>query len=128
MHKSRLGAIIIDCKTEDLSEDSQFWGGVLASPAEPHEGRKKQKAKYVRLQVPPGETQVILQKVDHASRVHIDIETDDINAEVKRLQGLGAKIVKKMDKWVVMEAPSKQRFCVINPVRPDFETNANVWK
>jgi len=70
---------------------------------------------------------VILQKVDHPSRVHFDIETDNIEAEVKRLLSLGAEIVERMEKWVIMEAPSKHRFCVIAPIRPDFEENANEW-
>ena len=34
-----------------------------------------------------------VQTVDHPSRVHLDIETDDIEAEVRRLEGLGAKTV-----------------------------------
>ncbi len=126
MHKSRLGAIVIDCKSEDISQDSTFWGAALGSTPESGEGRRD--PKYVRLEGAPGDTQVILQKVDHPSRVHIDIETDDVEAEVRRLQELGAKIVKKKSKWVVMEAPSKQRFCVIQPVRPDFEANANTWE
>ena len=70
---------------------------------------------------------MILQKVDHPSRVHFDIETDNIEAEVKRLLSLGAEIVERMEKWVIMEAPSKHRFCVIAPIRPDFEENANEW-
>lgn len=81
----------------------------------------------MRLAGRPEEVQVILQKVEHPSRVHIDIETDDIDAEVRRLESLGATIVSRLEKWVVMEAPSGQRFCVINPIRADFEAGANVW-
>ncbi len=57
-----------------------------------------------------------MQRVDHPSRVHLDIETDDIAAEVARLE-----------RWTVMEAPSGQRFCVVNPQRPDFAEGANSW-
>ena len=125
MHKSRLGALVVDCQSENLFENAEFWGAVLGSEPESREDQINQR--YVRLNGMPGEPQVILQKVDHPSRVHIDIETDDIEAEVNRLISLGARIVERMEKWVVMEAPSKHRFCVIGPVRPDFEEKANVW-
>nr|MDJ0957477.1 VOC family protein [Arenicellales bacterium] len=59
---------------------------------------------------------------------HIDIETDNIGAEVSRLQNLGAVVVDALEKWVVMEAPSGHRFCVIGPVREGFENSANVWR
>ena len=121
MHKSRLGTIVIDCQTDDLEKDARFWGEALgATPA-------RADSRYVWLKGRPEEVQVIAQKVDHASRVHMDIETDDIEAEVDRLASLGATIVERLEKWVVMEAPSKQRFCVIGPTRPDFEENANHW-
>ena len=68
-----------------------------------------------------------MQKVNHQSRIHIDIETDDIDAEVRRMELLSAKVVKKMEKWVIMEAPTKQRFCIIGQVRDDFNENANSW-
>jgi hypothetical protein len=41
---------------------------------------------------------------------------------------LGASIVERLERWVVMEAPSKHRFCVIGPTRPDFAENANIWE
>ena len=110
MHKSRLGALVVDCETENLFEYAEFWGAALGSEPESQEGQIDQR--YVRLNGKANEAQVILQKVDHPSRVHVDIETDDIEAEVKRLLSLGATVVKKMEKWVIMEAPSKHRFCV----------------
>ena len=49
--------------------------------------------KYRALKGPEGGLRVILQSVDHESRIHLDIETDDKQAEVARLVGLGAKPV-----------------------------------
>lgn len=122
MHKSRLATVIVDCNTNNLSREAEFWGSALGSSA------GKSDARYIWLNGKEDEVQVILQKVDHASRVHIDIETDNIDAEVKRLETLGASIVERMEKWVVMEAPSKHRFCVIKQTRPDFDKNANIWE
>ena len=125
MHKSRLGALIIDCQTDDLSKGAGFWSAALGRVAE--KSGEQKNPKYVRLEGKPDDVQVLLQKVDHPSRVHIDIETDNIDAEVERLKTLGAVVVDKLERWVVMEAPSGQRFCVINPVRAGFEENASAW-
>ncbi|MGH8146049.1 MAG: VOC family protein, partial [Rhodanobacteraceae bacterium] len=83
--------------------------------------------KYRQLATLPDEPMVQLQRVDHASRVHLDIETDDIEAEVARLEKLGASVFKKLDRWTVMQAPSGHRFCVVRVQRPDWPHNANRW-
>jgi hypothetical protein len=79
------------------------------------------------LETPPDELIVQIQRVSHESRVHIDIETDHIPAEVARLEKLGAKVVDRLERWVVMQAPSGQRFCVVRVQRPNFPKNANRW-
>ena len=122
MHKSRLGALVIDCKTEDLAEATAFWTGALGYDVAP--GQPDPDDRYVSLTGPSGEVKIILQKVEHDSRVHLDIESDDIDAEVKRLVGLGATEVARIKGWVVLEAPSGHRFCVVKPQRPDFAANA----
>jgi len=79
------------------------------------------------LETPPGEISVQIQQVDHESRVHIDIETDDIPAEVARLEELGATVDTRMERWVVMRAPSGQRFCIVRVQRDGFDKDANSW-
>lgn len=79
------------------------------------------------LETPPDEPIVQIQCVEHESRVHIDIETDDIPAEVARLEALGAQVVSRLDRWVVMQAPTGQRFCVVRVQRPGFPKNATLW-
>jgi hypothetical protein len=59
--------------------------------------------------------------------VHLDIETDDIEAEAVRLEKLGAKKVKRFPRWWIMEAPTGQRFCIVHPQRADFAETANTW-
>ena len=125
MHKSRLGALVVDCQSGDLFEHARFWAQAMGVEPESRDGQMN--PRYVRLQGDPTDPQLILQSVDHPSRVHFDIETDDIEAEVERLKSLGAEVVERMEKWVVMEAPSKHRFCVIGPIRADFEEHANEW-
>jgi len=80
------------------------------------------------LETPPDEPIVQIQRVTHDSRVHIDIETDDITTEVVRLIKLGATVVERLERWVVMQAPSGQRFCVVQVQRPGYPKNANRWE
>lgn len=69
-----------------------------------------------------------MQSVTHPSRVHIDIEADDIEAEVARLEKLGARRIQKIKRWVVMEAPTGQRFCVVSASSPQFAKKATTWR
>jgi hypothetical protein len=46
---------------------------------------------------------------------------------VRRLEKLGATMVNRLKRWVVMQAPTGQRFCVVRVQRPGFPTKANRW-
>lgn len=125
MHRSRLAGFIIDCDTEDLDEAAEFWSAALGYPKDksddPAEGS------YVKLETGTDGLHIEVQKVSHPSRVHLDIEADDIDAEVARLEKLGAKRLEKIRTWVVMEAPTGQRFCVVRPQSPTFKAASNQW-
>lgn len=126
MHYSRLCAVLIDCKTDDVDAAAAFWAAALGRPLDPrHPGSR---GNYRMLETPPDEPIVEVQKVKHESRVHLDIETDDIEAEVARLTRLGAREVRRIKTWVVMEAPTGQRFCVVRVQRPGYPKNANKWE
>ncbi|MCW8924857.1 MAG: VOC family protein [Xanthomonadales bacterium] len=125
MHKSQLAGLIIDCQDADLDKAAAFWSAALGFEAV--SDPRSDESKYRRLETPPGDLEIEVQKVDHPSRVHVDIETDDIEAEVARLTQLGAKTISKVHSWVVMEAPTGQRFCIIKPCRANFEQSANSW-
>jgi hypothetical protein len=125
MHHSRLSALLIDCNTSDIDQAASFWAGALGRAVDI--GHPGTRGNYRMLETPPDEPIVEIQRVDHESRVHIDIETDYIPAEVARLEKLGAKVVDRLERWVVMQAPTGQRFCVVRVQRPGFPKNANVW-
>jgi hypothetical protein len=125
VHRSRINGILIDCNVDDIQAAAQFWAGALGRPIDPdHPGTR---GNYVMLDTPPGEISVQIQRVDHESRIHLDIETDDIPAEVARLEKLGATVDKRLERWVVMRAPSGQRFCVVRVQREGFPDNASTW-
>lgn len=124
-HHSRLSNLVIDCKVDDLAPHVEFWSKALGKPVasvdQDGDGR------YAELRTEADEPALLLQKVDHESRVHLDIETDDIEAEVARLEGLGAKRVEFRHRWWVMEAPSGHRFCVVRQQRQPFGPHLNTW-
>lgn len=125
MHKSKLSGFIIDCRTDDLSAAAGFWSGALGMPARELPGSEGEV--YRRLDDSQHGLHIEVQKVDHPSRVHLDLETDDIEAEVRRLERLGAKRVRAIQSWWVMEAPTGQRFCVVRASSPEFARLATAW-
>lgn len=125
MHRSRLAGFIIDCKTDDLRAAATFWSQALGMPTEILPGQEGDK--YVKLATPDGGMHIEVQQVEHPSRVHLDIEADDQEAEAKRLEALGAKRVANIQTWIVMEAPTGQRFCIVRAQSKDFAANSNRW-
>jgi predicted enzyme related to lactoylglutathione lyase len=124
MHRSKLAGFIIDCETADLKGAAAFWGEALGMDCRVLPG---QAGKYVKLIDPAGVLHVEVQSVTHPSRVHLDIETDDIDAEVARLEGLGARRIAQVSSWWVMEAPTGQRFCIVERASSDFDERARIW-
>ncbi len=125
MHKSKLAGFIIDCRTDDLDAAAAFWSSALGAPPKPAPSQGG--GPYVELEMSAGEVYAEVQQVEHVSRVHLDIEADDIEAEVRRLEGLGARRVADIKTWCVMEAPTGQRFCVVPVVSKDFNEKARQW-
>jgi Glyoxalase-like domain len=125
MHKSKLSGFIIDCQSADLNGAATFWAGALGMPVRELPGVEGET--YKRLVDAQHGLDIEVQTVDHASRVHLDIESDNVEAEVKRLQALGAIRIAAIKTWVVMEAPTGQRFCVVRAGTANFDRLANQW-
>ena len=121
-HRSRLAGFIIDCQDADLDAAAAFWSAALGDRR-----RRKPQGRYVRLDDQAG-LHVEVQRVGHPSRVHLDIEADDIPAEVARLERLGARVMGRVRTWTVMEAPTGHRFCVIRAQTRDFDARAHRWE
>ncbi|MBN9672831.1 VOC family protein [Roseibium aggregatum] len=123
MHKSRLGFLVIDCEGGDIDAHAAFWAEALGRTVE----EKPRDPRYRRLESEKPGIGILVQSVDHAPRVHLDIETDDVGREVARLEKLGAGIVREMENWTVMEAASGHRFCVVKKQLPGFDETATRW-
>lgn len=124
MHRSRLCAVLVDVPDDVYAKEVGFWGGALGkSDAAPHPDDPD----YTELGNPVPRLQLMIQRVDAPARVHLDIETDDIEAEVARLSELGATEVDRVKSWVIMRDPAGLLFCVVRPQFEDFPAGATEW-
>jgi hypothetical protein len=123
MHRSRLAGFIVDCQVADPARAADFWGPALGLDVLGADGPG-----YVRLDARPHQLTIEVQRVAHESRIHLDIESDDVEAEAARLERLGAKRVGPVKGWIVLEAPTGQRFCVVRAKQKlDGLPGTRVW-
>ncbi len=126
MHHSRLRTLVIDCKVDDLKPAAEFWSRALGKPIASVD--QDGDGQYAELETAADEPIILLQRVTHEARVHLDIETDDLEAEAKRLEALGARrVALKHERWWVMQAPSGHRFCIVRRQRAQFGPHLNRW-
>ncbi len=85
-HRSRIGVLCIDCKTDDLTEAVAYWSGMLGM-----KGEIDERGKYAAFDGHTGFPRVLLQAVDHEPRVHLDIETDDMRRGMRATEGRSAR-------------------------------------
>ena len=124
-HRSRLTAVLVDVPGAVHDKTSAFWSAALGK-----EGKTYDKfPEYLVLgEVTPGIEFMIQSTGDPTPRVHFDIETDDVEAEVARLTKLGAVELERHNSWVVMRDPAGTVFCVVTiQVKEMFEAHAATW-
>ena len=125
MHRSRLTSVVIDCAEADFERGAEFWSAALGRPLLVRNERFRSLRGRTGGE---GSPYVGLQCVPSAERaIHLDIETDDVAAEVARLEKLGARVKARIRNHVVMEAPSGHAFCVVPSQRSDFPAGAAEW-
>ncbi len=127
MHRTRIGSLVIDC--HDLPAGVTFWRDALQVGEV--EGDPDSEV-YVSLGHVAGGLRLLLQRVPERktckSRLHLDIETDDVDLEVRRLTGLGATVQwRRGPHDAVMLDPNGNEFCVIAPETPGFPAGTLGW-
>jgi predicted enzyme related to lactoylglutathione lyase len=128
MHKSRVGALFIDHPSASFEASLRFWEAATGRTAERD---VPPDYPYRSLGVFSGELLVELQQVGDGTqpRIHLDIDTDDVEAEVQRLEKLGATRLRSLEggRFWQMVDPGGLVFCVIPPHTSDFEEQATTW-
>lgn len=125
MHRSRVYALIIDAPESEAAAATAFWSAALGATPEPYAPEPQFTDLHGAL---PGLVTAV-QSVDDAPRFHLDIETDDVEAETDRLIALGAEQVARWQECRVLRAPGGHLVCVL-PVEsaPEvFDAEAKTW-
>ena len=131
MHRSRISHFVID--VPDLDEGASFWSAALGATEEPLPEISSHVYRHLRL--PDSEVRILLQRTDDKKtskeRMHLDLETDDVEAEVKRLEALGAarwdhQHERGFDFWV-MRDPWDNEFCVLQTEFPELLAKQEPW-
>jgi hypothetical protein len=126
VHRSRFSTLLIDVPHDEVPAAAGFWSAALGVPARPEPGEEQ----FTSLPGAFPGLVMAIQAVDDQARYHLDIETDDVDAETARLLGLGAVEVNRWLDCRILRAPGGHLLCVI-PLHSDpetFEKHAHVWE
>jgi Glyoxalase-like domain len=124
-HLSRMSTVVVDVPASDHAPELAFWEAAVGQPLP-----KLDYAEYHGAQLDGQGVALIVQRLGAgAARVHLDIHTDDLDAEVARLERLGAERVQRAHSWWVMRDPAGLLFCVIPDPRGTLnDGNAHRWE
>jgi hypothetical protein len=127
MHRSRVGVVLIDHPVDSYDGAAAFWAAARGSE---RTGTFTDDDPYESLAKLAGGVLLELQRTGAGTvpRVHLDIEADDVPAEVARLEALGARVTDRRDSYAIMADPGGLVFCVV-PVQSgdDFAEHATTW-
>jgi predicted enzyme related to lactoylglutathione lyase len=130
-HRSRVAHFVID--VDDLDQGVRFWSAALGATEEPVSAPSRHI--YRKLRLPDADIRILLQRTDDPKvakeRMHLDLETDDVEAEVQRLEALGAtrwdhQQERGWDFWVLRD-PWANEFCVLQPEFPELLAARTPW-
>jgi hypothetical protein len=125
-HYSRLSKIVIDVPPADHDRELAFWSAATGRPL----AQFDRDPEYHGAALHGQEFWLLIQRLeDGPGRVHLDIHTDNLAAEVARLEGLGAERIQQVHSWQVMRDPAGLLFCVIpEPIGSLNDNNAHRWQ
>jgi predicted enzyme related to lactoylglutathione lyase len=124
-HYSRLSKIVIDVSAADHDRELAFWSAAVGLPLTRFDAHPE----YHGAPLHGTEFGLLIQRLgDGRGRVHLDIHTDDLAAEVARLEQLGAERVQQVHSWWILRDPAGLLFCVIPESAGSLnDSNAQRW-
>lgn len=116
---------IVDVPEADYDREVAFWAGAIGRALE----QNPRHPEYHGVMLPGEHFGLVVQHLEEGpARVHLDIHTDDLEAEVARLERLGARRVRMAHDWWIMQDPAGLAFCVIpEPQGTLSDENAQRW-
>jgi predicted enzyme related to lactoylglutathione lyase len=129
MHRSRIGIVLIDHPESDWAKALAFWSGVQG--VEPTTEEPGDTASMYRGLGKMAGMSLESQRTGEGTpaRIHLDIESDDVAAEVRRVVALGATVLAEHETYTILADPGGLVFCVV-PIQTgeDFERHALTWE
>ena len=125
-HRSRLSILLLDLPPEHHAAGQHFWSAATGHPVEPDAAD----ATWSSLGGFADGFHLEVQRTGAGTppRWHVDIETDDVAAEVARLEGLGARRLADMGGFWQLTDPAGLVFCVVGvQTDEEFERHAHTW-
>ena len=124
-HYSRLSKIVIDVPAGDHDRELAFWSAAVGQPLTRFDAHPEYHGAALR----GLDVGLLIQRLgDGPGRVHLDIHTDDLAAEIARLEELGAERVQQVHSWWILRDPAGLLFCVIpKPAGSLNDSNAQRW-
>ena len=127
MHHSRLCTFMLDTPPGQFKEAIEFWQSALGVKPRYNDPDRT----YTPMDSLAAHYRIIMQRLENQNDtpgIHLDIETDNVEAEVARLEALGATRIEQIEDWWVLNAPSGHIFCVVPPQCPGFPEGATLWQ
>jgi hypothetical protein len=125
-HRSRPAILLLDLPPAHHAAGRSFWSAATGHPVEPDAADEK----WSSLGSFAAGFHLEVQRTGEGTppRWHVDIETDDIPAEVARLEGLGARRLADMGSFWQLTDPAGLVFCVVGiQTGEEFERHAATW-
>jgi hypothetical protein len=125
-HYSRLRMVVIDVPGDRHDQELGFWQAATGLEL----ARVERHPEYHGALLPhQQQVGLLVQRLGAGqARVHLDFHTDDAEAEVARLEKLGARKEQQVHDWHVMRDPAGLPFCVVQVDAGSLDDgNAQRW-
>jgi hypothetical protein len=123
-HRSRLAILLLDLPPEQHAAGQAFWAAATGREAD------VQDEDWASLGLFGDGFRVEVQRTGAGTppRWHVDVETDDIDAEVRRLEALGAPRYRDLGRFWQLLDPAGLVFCVVGiQTGEEFDRHATTW-
>jgi hypothetical protein len=110
--RSLLDQVCIDIPAAEYEPEARFWKGLTGWQ------RPGRDLREFELLEPPGQLplRILLQRLGKADcgavRAHVDLACDDVAAETRRHESLGAVIVRVAEHWTTLNDPCGLAYCI----------------
>jgi hypothetical protein len=121
------GEVVFDCRHP--ASLARFWAAALDGyRVAPYDDQELARLRAMGVDDPEDDPSVLVEPISGSgprlwftrvpepktvkNRVHLDLRAADVDAEAERLVGLGARVLGRVEDWVVLADPEGGEFCV----------------